>query len=172
MCVCAGLELLVDVHVLTTGVQFPGQHFGAAACGGVLLVRFWNSLCGPILWHSGSKMKKLKLELSSDLAIQTDVRENMEKQRQLKVAAEFWESAANRFEISEAAALSIRVGDYDQVADHVIRKRCNDAAVQTLLVVAESEGFVPSGSLSKMVKKLGFFDECDSNEAGFGWNRG
>ena len=49
VCVCAGLELLVDVHVLTTGVQFPGQHFGAAACGGVLLVRFWNSLCGPIL---------------------------------------------------------------------------------------------------------------------------
>ena len=50
VCVCAGLELLVDVHVLTTGVQFPGQHFGAAACGGVLLVRFWNSLCGPILY--------------------------------------------------------------------------------------------------------------------------
>ena len=53
VCVCAGLELLVDVHVLTTGVQFPGQHFGAAACGGVLLVRFWNSLCGPILLAFG-----------------------------------------------------------------------------------------------------------------------
>ena len=30
---CAGLGLLVDVHVLTTEVQFLGQHFGAAACG-------------------------------------------------------------------------------------------------------------------------------------------